>query len=178
MSLMLLKHEYCRFGRWCRCLWFPGDRVGGIMQRLSASDVFVPELLKLDDPITTRNVEGVAANGAYGMLVRMDVGPVGFSQDYDGYDMLLMVGFTERQLLENVLDESGQPILDANGKPRQRLKAFDASDRINGGAGLVAPVLGIGDGLAQLREGGYRTRPEFGGASHSSLAWVTTYMSR
>jgi hypothetical protein len=46
---------------------------------------------------------GAAPTSAVGALLRVDVGPIGYDDDYFGFDMLLMLNLTDRDLLDPML---------------------------------------------------------------------------
>ena len=64
------------------------DAITGLQKPLDARSVFSDEVLK-----------PLSASNATAALLRVGVGPVGYSDDYVGYDMILMVNLTNRDLV-------------------------------------------------------------------------------
>ncbi len=85
---------------------FAGPREANPFVGGSPSTPFIADLIGGAEiyglaPVLPADVPGViddAPNGAIAALVRMDVGPAGFDDDYDGFDMILVINLAEQAL--------------------------------------------------------------------------------
>ncbi len=93
-----------------------------------ATDAYEP--LDAREVLSADVLENLAPDGAMAALVRVDLGPAGYSGDYVGYDMLLLVNLSGTAL-EN-------PRLGVDGVLQPVLQGGWARDPLYGGAGDVA----------------------------------------